>query len=300
MTLSETELKSKLKILVCCHKPSELPENPCGVFLPIHVGAAISDLNLGIQRDDGLCGNACDNISAKNRSYCELTALYWAWKNLKKLYPDVKFVGLNHYRRFFNFDEPLAHDWNRKAVSDVVDYKINYKKMCALLNNGYGIMAKKKVYPYSLAVDYSVAHVSDDLRTLGKIIKEKHAEYYPSFIKFFYCNNRFSHFNMFIWKYEDFDRYCAWLFDILFEAEKQIDISNYSPVQSRIWGYMAERLLNVYVEKNKMKTKHLPVNVYNDTRESSLKYLANRIRYNLSFNLSKPEFKNVWKEKNQE
>ena len=72
---------SKIKILVCCHKPCELPQNK--VFLPIHVGAALSDVNLGIQRDDQFNGVPCDNISDKNRSFCELTGLYWAWKNLK-------------------------------------------------------------------------------------------------------------------------------------------------------------------------------------------------------------------------
>ena len=93
---------SKIKILICCHKPSELPED--GIFLPIHCGKAISSVDLGIQGDNEVNGQPCDNISDRNETYCELTAMYWAWKNIKKIYPDIEYIGLNHYRRYFDFD----------------------------------------------------------------------------------------------------------------------------------------------------------------------------------------------------
>ena len=95
------------KIMVCCHKACELPQNDEGLFLPIHVGAAISDLDLKMQRDDQVLGQPCDNISAKNKSYCELTALYWAWKNIKKVYPNLEYIGLCHYRRFLTLPPRL-------------------------------------------------------------------------------------------------------------------------------------------------------------------------------------------------
>ena len=182
-------------------------------------------------------------------------------------------------------------------MNDLVKYNINPGKLDKVLKKYNIIMPKKKIYPYSLFVDYSVAHMSEDLRQLGEIIKKDYADYYPTFIRTFYCNNKLSHFNMFIMKYEDFVKYCEWLFGILAKAENVIDISNYTPVQRRIWGYMAERLLNVYVINNKMHIKYLPVNVYNDKKESILKYMLNRIRYNFAFNLSRPMFRNVWEEK---
>ena len=87
------------------YMPSEFKanQNSDEIFFPIHVGAAISNVTLGIQRDDQINGSYCDNISSKNKSYCELTALYWAWKNIKKIYPDLEYIGLNHYRRYFSF-----------------------------------------------------------------------------------------------------------------------------------------------------------------------------------------------------
>lgn len=83
-------MNNKITILVCCHKQDYYAQKY--PFLPIQVGRAISSVDLGIQGDD-----TGDNISWKNRNYCELTALYWAWKNLK----EVDIIGLCHYRRYF-------------------------------------------------------------------------------------------------------------------------------------------------------------------------------------------------------
>ena len=95
-------MSSKIKILVACHKPSELPHN--SLLLPVQVGASSASRNLGLQRDD----DGKDNISAKNAGYCELTAIYWAWKNL-----DADYYGLFHYRRFYSFADkkfPVSND----------------------------------------------------------------------------------------------------------------------------------------------------------------------------------------------
>ena len=77
-----------IKIIVATHKPYEMPIDK--MYMPIHVGAEGKD-NIGFQRDD--CGI---NISDKNYSFCELTGLYWAWKNI-----EFDYLGLVHYRRHF-------------------------------------------------------------------------------------------------------------------------------------------------------------------------------------------------------
>ncbi len=66
-------------------------------------------------------------------------------------------------------------------------------------------------------------------------------------------------YNMFIMKKKDFDEYCKWLFDILFKLESQIDISNYDNYQSRIFGFLSERLFNVWIKKHNLKIKEIPV-----------------------------------------
>ena len=97
-------MNENVKILVACHKPDVYPTDD--LYLPVHVGKALSELDLGIQTD-----NEGVNISAKNPYYCELTAIYWAWKNLK----NVDIIGLCHYRRYFDF-----HNQCDKVFPDTV------------------------------------------------------------------------------------------------------------------------------------------------------------------------------------
>lgn len=271
------------KILVCCHKKTDLPEDK--IFLPVQVGSAISDKDLGFQKDDELEGKSCENISEKNKSYCELTALFWAWKNLKKLYPDVKYVGLNHYRRYFSFNQKKSFiDAIQKKEKYVTDYKINYKKLNKIMSKKDMIVAKRKTYKYSLFLDYCECHISDDIRTLQKIIHEKCPEYDQAFYSVICRNNKLSHYNMFITDYENFNKYCDWLFSILAECENRINIENYNPVQKRIFGYMAERLFNVWINKNNLKVKRLNVYMFTDkiNRNSFIKRMLSNLKKNIS------------------
>lgn len=65
-------------------------------------------------------------------------------------------------------------------------------------------------------------------------------------------------FNMFIMKYEVFVEYCSWLFDILFELERRLDISSYNKNDSRVFGFVSERLLDIWIETKGYKYKELP------------------------------------------
>ena len=80
---------TNIKIIVATHKNYWMPED--NMYIPVYVGAEGKDLDLGYTKD-----NTGDNISKKNKNYCELTGLYWAWKNI-----DAEYIGLAHYRRHF-------------------------------------------------------------------------------------------------------------------------------------------------------------------------------------------------------
>ena len=82
-----------IKIFVCHHKNS--PFIKTNSLIPIHAGKANSNLELGIIGD-----NTGDNISERNGSWCELTVIYWMWKNVQ-----ADYYGLFHYRRFLNFKD---------------------------------------------------------------------------------------------------------------------------------------------------------------------------------------------------
>ena len=272
---------SVTKILVCCHKPGKFISDDA--YLPIHVGKANSKYNLGIIGDD-----TGDNISSENSHFCELTGLYWAWKNLHP----VDYIGLCHYRRYFNFhDKGTAFsDCTIVSSKDIEHLDIKLPNMDELFIKYDAIVAKPKVYPYSLSVDYCVCQVSEDFHTLSSIVKGLYPEYGEAFDEVFFKNNKLSHYNMMVMRWSDFDRYCTWLFDILFEARNKINIDNYSPVQGRIWGYMSERLLSVWLLHNHKKIKLQPVYWITDDVEqhSFLNRWQRYIRNSLAFMLTKP------------
>lgn len=42
-----------------------------------------------------------------------------------------------------------------------------------------------------------------------------------------------------------FNEYCEFVFSVLSKVEKQIDISNYSVQEARVFGYLSELLINI-------------------------------------------------------
>lgn len=267
-----------VKILVCCHKQDVMAtESP---YMPIHVGKAISKVELGIQGDD--TGN---NISSKNQSYCECTGMYWAWKNFKK----VDVIGLCHYRRYFDFHHqckwPLSIEAFKTEHFSQMDLSIP-DDIIRKVVNGSVVIAKPLIYPMPLIYDYAYCHVSEDIRIIETIIRETtDRQYSEAFNVVMRHNGKLSHFNMFLMSWKDFDAYCSWLFPILEEGERRIDISNYNPVQRRIWGYLAERLFNVWLYAEHKHTIKKPVIWMNDKASNLSRFhvMFIKIRRSLSY-----------------
>lgn len=256
------------RILVCCHKVCELPEDDSGILLPIHCGAAQSDIDLGIQRDDRVNGEICDNISAKNSNFCELTAMYWAWKNMKKVCPGIEYIGLNHYRRYFTFDE--RDPWTTqivKPLSTVKNYRLNVNKLAEALSKNDSIIVEHLRFPYSVEVQYCICCESEDMRTYRKIMHDMYPDYEKDFNRIL-GGNKLSGFNMFVMKWDGFVHYCEWLFPLLFEAERRIDISAYNTYQARIFGFLSERTQESYLLHNSMRLKYTNMLFYDDNMPS--------------------------------
>lgn len=243
-------------------------------YMPIHVGKALGNVDLGITGDD-----TGTEISEKNQSYNELTGMYWAWKNLK----DVDIIGLCHYRRYFDFHGRVSRfrECGVVPTSDFAKLDLSVPdKIINRIKDGTAVVANRRYYIIDMYHDYCFCHISDDIRTLSRVIKELTPQYWPSFNKTMWESNSMSHYNMFIMTWHDFDRYCSWLFSILAEVERRIDISHYNNWQRRIYGFMGERLLNVYVHAQHMKLIHRPVMLIRDgvSTDSALNMLQKRIR----------------------
>lgn len=226
----------KIRIIIATHKPYWMPED--SMYLPVHVGAAGKD-SIGFQRDD-----EGENISLKNANYCELTGLYWTWKNL-----DADYLGLVHYRRHFSNGKRMR-DKRRKVISQkgIAD-KLKEADVLLPYPRNYRIETNYSQYVH--------AHHAIDLTVTRKILAEKYPEYVRAWDES--MKKPTGHrFNMFVMKKDLFDAYCAWLFSILFELEQQLDISAYSDYDKRVFGFVSERLLDVWIETNGIKFMDMP------------------------------------------
>ena len=223
-------MKEKNVIIVATHKKYEMPKESC--YLPLFVGSS-GKQGIGFQRDD-----EGENISIKNPYYCELTGLYWGWKNL-----ECEYMGLVHYRRFFS-------DNNKKDI--LSDEKLN-----KLVEKNDIILPKKRNYFIeTIYSHYSHTHYEEDLIATRKVIEDKYPHYLEAFD--FVMKKKKAHmFNMYIMKKTYSDQYCDWLFDILFELERRINISGYDSFQSRVFGRISEILLNVWIEEGNYKYKEI-------------------------------------------
>lgn len=228
----------KIKIIVATHKKYDMPSDK--MYLPVQVGAEGKE-SLGYKTD-----NKGDNISLKNPNFCELTGLYWAWKNLKEDY-----IGLAHYRRHF-----ASKKVNKKDLTNSV---LTHKEADKILDETDIIVPNlRKYYIENLYSHYANTLYVEPLDITGQIIEDKYPEYKAEFDKF--KKRTSAHmFNMFIMKKDKLNEYCTWLFDILFELEKRVDNSQYDAFHARFYGRVSELLLDVWLNTKGYNYKEVKV-----------------------------------------
>ncbi len=230
--MEETLAGKKIVILVAAHKKYWMPEDD--VYLPLHVGAAGKD-DLGYTRDD-----SGDNISLKNPNYCELTGLYWAWKNL-----DADYIGLCHYRRYFTKKEAHSIEGKRSEILSAADWER------LLSAHPVIVPGRRKYYIETNRSHYNHAHPAIGLDETEVIIREKYPAYEAAFQDVMQKTSAHM-FNMFVMRRDHFDAYMTWLFDILFALEQRVDTTGWDTFQQRIYGFVSELLLDVWLEANKI------------------------------------------------
>ena len=256
-----------VKILVGYHKPAVLLKSD--VLVPIHLGRALAtqaskDGAMSEEDYQWMCDNMIgddtgDNISSRNRSFAELTALYWAWKNYDKLgNPD--YIGFMHYRRYF--DVKSITDYLSQDVDIIVPEAYHHKE--------------------SVQEQFCTFHNKDFLDIiLSKI--QKNSSNLSTFSEKFFNGNYQYLCNIFVMKKKYFMEYIQWLFSIVFDIDKEIDYSKVSTYNYRVPAFCAERLTSLWIEnkkENKSSIKELPY-IFKDTNSDWLVPVDNKNSQNI-------------------
>ncbi|MEY8255897.1 DUF4422 domain-containing protein [Clostridium perfringens] len=228
------EPRKEVNIIVATHKKYKMPTD--SMYLPLHVGAEGKkdkdgkELDLGYIKD-----NTGENISELNSSFCELTGLYWGWKNLKSDY-----IGLVHYRRHFSLS---------KKSSDKFDNILSYEELSPLLDKYKVFIPKKRnYYIETLYSHYEHTHYAVHLDVTRDIISEKYPQYLKTYNKVLKQTYGYM-FNMVILEKGLLNEYCTWLFNILYELKNRIDMPDLSSFQGRFYGRVSEIIFNVWLQQ---------------------------------------------------
>lgn len=231
----------KLQIIVCAHKQDSYTRNG-GIYKAIQLGKSLHpDLDLGYLND-----NIGDNISDKNPNFCELTGLYWAWKNL----PKSEYIGLCHYRRYFDVDI------NESNVDKLLKGK---DVLCVSVGTNQSKTSRVK--------DLMVMTSQEDYYIFADTFLSLYPQYHQAFMKFFYYSRESYPFQLFVMRWDLFDKYCTILFNTLFEMEKRVKTHNYSR-QKRSIGYYGECFLGLFISALNLKVKKVPLLAIGDISNS--------------------------------
>ncbi len=224
-----------ISLLVAAHKPYWMPSDP--MYLPVHVGSALADEIIpSFQRDD-----EGDNISAENPRYCELTALYWAWKNLS-----TDYLGLAHYRRHF------AGNGERGTLTS--------QEVSELLEKAPVVLPKPRNYFHITTVEKHYGDTFDPMHIecLRIALELEYSEYVDAFNKHM-ASSKIHLYNMFIMRRDCFDAYISWMFKVLRAAEAGIEFDGLTPFEERVMGRISERLLDTWLEVNNVPFVERPL-----------------------------------------
>ncbi len=230
----------KIQIFAMTHKAFTPPPDP--VYVPLQVGRA-SHEPLGYTGDD-----TGDHISDLNAYFSELTGVYWLWKNNH----DTDIIGICHYRRYL-----ISEDGRLYTNADIERLLAQYDI----------IVTKKLELRMSYYDGFASTHDEKDLVETERVVAEKYPEYAALFHDMVHKKETYFA-NMMICTKQLYDEYCTWLFDILFEVRRRIDTSGYDNYRKRVYGFLSEFLLTVWIVKNGLHVYESCVGMSGEKRET--------------------------------
>lgn len=224
--------KNGMSMFVITHKPINVKIKEQGYHY-LAVGKQLQNIELS-----DITGMS---IADRNSFYCELTGLYWIWKNV-----DDKEIGLCHYRRFFC-----------EAVDNQY-FPMSVTKLSTTLREGDIILPKKVNVYMDYLTYYEKCLRNDALRQCCRFLIEKDQKYKIVIQNLLKANGYYCY-NMLYASKAIVNQYCGWLFPLLFEFEQLINMKGWSQQQQRVFGYLSEFLLNVWVKASNLRVIEVPV-----------------------------------------
>ena len=231
-------------VAVATHKKYLMPKDK--MYLPLEVGVSCHGKKTNYAGDD-----SGDNISKKNEGFCELTGLYYIWKNI-----ECDYKGLVHYRRYFRGKRVFS-----RVPEKRLEAVLSYNDAKKILEKFDVVLPKKRNYFIENLYDHYIHTMfARPLEITGEIIAEKYPDYVNEF-ELLHKRKTAHMFNMLIMKDDLFDEYCKWLFGVLFELEKRVKKEGleYDGFHGRFYGRVSELLLDVYLRTNHIEYVEVPV-----------------------------------------
>ncbi|MDR1741736.1 MAG: DUF4422 domain-containing protein [Synergistaceae bacterium] len=279
-----------VKVMVCYHRNT--PRFRSDVLFPIHVGRALASEEAKAAMADMPGDDTGDNISAKNGSYCELTAIYWAWKN-PALLGNPDYIGLCHYRRLLGVSptlgmyvpgspilglrSPIGRGLRTTARllvrcsvradallgTSFAVRKLTNKSTAAIRDacGRYDVVLPTAWRQNISRYDFWKANgIESDLVTTLDVVAERYPDMRQHFETTVYSNS--GHYqNVSVMRADLWNEYAAWLFDVLYEVERRIgqDVQKRDAQRRRAYGYIGEYLTDIWLSYKKSSDSSLSV-----------------------------------------
>lgn len=238
--------KPTITVGVAAHKPYPMPEDPC--YLPIHVGRALHPEVAPEMGPRFVGDDTGDSISSLNATYCELTALYWLWRNCESDYK-----GLVHYRRHLASPDPA-----RRRAPERLERVATGGELVSMLEDRGAVLPRRRAYYIeTMRSHWDHTQPPEQLDEAVRVIADLEPAYSSALEGV--LSARGAHmFNMMVMRADLFDAYCAWLFPLLAELTFRLDPAQFPPFQARYPGRVSELLLDAWLDVNGVGCAELP------------------------------------------
>ncbi len=235
-----------IKLFCLYHYNDSFPVFRSDIYEPLQTGCDNMDF-----RFDCLGDHKGDNISAKNEHYAELTGHYWVWKNWLPKNKKYDYVGFVHHYRHFDFvgKQEEKHVFAPLPLSSFKQMFMKYNSESLFLDGADVYVPKELDLGESCFEQYCRYHPRKFYEKFEEIMGRK----YPQYVPYLYVlrqRNKGYFCNMFIMRPKLLKIYESWLFDILFELEKEVDYEHETIAWDslkRFPAFMSERFFNVWL-----------------------------------------------------